>query len=166
VKLFLWIAAVVSVALLGIIAYEVSTADTVSVSLHREIDATLKPGVRHGFSLGPSVPKRAYLAVVSPATDAGNVGEQIVVERLAVQTEHNERDKKWSDVLRIASPDNAKEDQRVKIHLFKVANDNFFTGAHGWISPTGLLGRLLNSVGYAPRPRVWISTTGDVRVAD
>ncbi len=165
-KTLLWIVVALLTVLAGLIAYEVSTADTVSVSLHREMDVTLQPGVLHGFSLGPSMPKRAYLAVVSPSANQNGLGKEILIEKLAVQTEHNEKQKTWSDVLRIASPDNLTEDQHIKVHVFKVANDNFFTGSHGWISPTGLLGRLLNSVGYAQRPQVWISTTGDVRVAD
>lgn len=152
--------------LAGLIAYEVSTADTVSVSLQREMDVTLQPGVWHGFSLGPSMPKRAYLAVVSPGADQNGRDKEILIKKLAILTEHSKKQNTWSDVLRISSPDNLTEDQRIKVHVFKVSNDNFFTGSHGWISPTGLIGRLMNSAGYARRPRVWISTTGDVRVAD
>ena len=165
-SVFKWTVAAALVSALGLIAYEISTADTVSVSLHREITTTLKPGVWHGFVLGPSVPKRAYLAVVSPGSEHVATDKTIALKTVAVQTEFSEKRNQWSDVLRIQAPDTSNEDQQVKVHVFKVANENFFSGSHSWISPTGLIGRFLNSVGYAQRPRVWVSTTGNVQVAD
>lgn len=87
------------------IAAAAPTADTrqsASVAVFTQFDATLQPGVLHGFILGPSSEHRAYYAEVTP-TEPGSA-DGAFIERNVVEPEFNATASVWIDVLRLQIP--------------------------------------------------------------
>jgi hypothetical protein len=70
-----------------------------SIVVATNFDTTLEPGVWHGFVMGPSSLKRAYIAEISPLQPSVDGAH---IERYVVQPEFNGRE--WNDVLRVQIP--------------------------------------------------------------
>ena len=97
-------------------------SSSASVTILRDFDATLKPGVWHVSSLGPTEMDCAYFAKVTPHADET---KSALIEKVVFQSEYNGT--AWNDVLRILTPANQDRDLRVHVRVFKVSKsvENF-----------------------------------------
>ena len=84
------------------------------ISIHREFDTTLEPGIWHGFALGPCSDKCAYIAEISPLETSNNGA---FVEKYVIQPEFNGR--LWQDVLRATIP-NTQKKLKVNLRIYKI----------------------------------------------
>jgi hypothetical protein len=96
------------------IQLQVSLAEA-TISVFSDIDATLQPGIWHGFALAQTSTDCAYVAKVTPKADQ-TTG---FVEKVVIQSEWNGSG--WYDVLRVSAPENQAQDVSVKIRVFKVS---------------------------------------------
>ena len=96
------------------IQLQISLAEA-TISVFRDIDATLQPGTWHGFALAPTSTDCAYVAKVTPNSNQTSG----LVEKVVVQSEWN--GSVWYDVLRVNAPVNQASDLGVKIRVFKVS---------------------------------------------
>jgi hypothetical protein len=80
-----------------------------------EVETTLEPGKSHGFTLGASVDKCAYVPKVIPLTKAEDGAS---IEKCVVQPEFN--GKVWNDVLRVSIPSSQKP-LKVQVRVYRIA---------------------------------------------
>ena len=86
-----------------------------TTTLYKEFETTLNPGEWHGFPLGESSEKCAYVPKIIPLSKASSGA---FIEKIVVQPESD--GKVWNDVLRVSIP-RSQEPLKVQIRIYRIS---------------------------------------------